>query len=395
MIAATPERAAAMKFIVCLGVVSLFADMTYEGAHSIVGPFLKRLGGTALEVAFIAGLGEMLAASLRLFTGKLADRTRAYWALAISGYAINIIVVPALAFSGSWTSAAWLVVAERCGKALRGPARDVLLSEATAEVGHGWGFGIHAAFDQAGAVLGPLIIVAAVARSGEFGPAFLWLAAPAAGAVVALLVARWLHPGRGTGAPGVADQPLPRVFWLYVLAAGLLASGFADFALLSYHIEVANLAKPATIPLLYAGAMAMNGITALIFGKLYDRIGIAALSIGMGISLLSLPLGFLGGPAAMIAAVGCWGTGLGAQDACLRSGISKVASMNKRGGAFGYFNGVYGVMWFAGSLVMGFCYDHGALVALVTFGMLAQLAGAVMFLWLRGPLARVRSEARL
>ncbi len=133
--------------------------------------------------------------------------------------------------------------------------------------------------------------------------------------------------------------------------------------------------------------MAMNGITALIFGKLYDRIGITALVIGMLISALALPLGFLGGTSALIAAVGCWGTGLGAQDACLRSVISQVVSMNKRGSAFGYFNGIYGVMWFLGSLVMGFCYDRGAIAALVGFGIAAQLAGAAMFLWLRKPLA--------
>src|SRR5258706_8496822 len=130
-----------MKFIVCLGVVSFFADMTYEGAHSIVGPFLKHLHGTALEVAFVAGVGEMLAASLRLFTGKLADRTRAYWTLPIARYAVNLIVVPAMALAGSWTSAAWLVVADRFGKALRGPARALLFSGAPAAAGHGGGFG--------------------------------------------------------------------------------------------------------------------------------------------------------------------------------------------------------------------------------------------------------------
>lgn len=390
MTAAEQKRSSALKFILCLGVVSFFADMTYEGAHSIVGPFLKHLHGTALEVAFVAGVGEMLAASLRLFTGKLADRTRAYWTLAIAGYAVNLIVVPAMALAGSWSSAAWLVVAERCGKALRGPARDVLLSEATAEVGHGWGFGIHAAFDQAGALAGPLLIVGAVAHYGDFGPAFLWLAAPAAGAIAALLVARFLHPTRGENAPRRVDQPLPRVFWHYSLAAGLLATGFVDFAVLSFHIETTGLVKPASIPLLYAGAMAMNGITALIFGKLYDRIGITSLAIGMVISALALPLGFLGGTSALIAGVGCWGTGLGAQDACLRSGISQVVSMNKRGSAFGYFNGIYGVMWFLGSLVMGFCYDKGALTALVAFGIAAQLAGAAIFLGLRKPLEAAR-----
>src|SRR6267142_2225707 len=156
--------------------------MTYEGAHSVIGPLLKDLGASATQVGIIAGLGEMIAASLRLFSGKLADRTRAYWTITTLGYFLNLVVVPGLAFAGNWQAAALLIIAERTGKSLRGPARDVLLSEATGVVGHGWGFGLHAAFDQTGAVLGPLMMAAAVAQSNHFGPAFLWLAIPAAGA---------------------------------------------------------------------------------------------------------------------------------------------------------------------------------------------------------------------
>jgi MFS family permease len=159
-----------------------------------------------------------------------------------------------------------------------------------------------------------------------------------------------------------------------------------DFALLSFHFQDAQLVKQAIIPLLFSGAMGLNGLTALFLGKLFDRYGIVVLSFGTLISLLSLPLGFLGGTAAAVASVACWATGMGAQDACLRSGIAQVVSMNKRGSAFGAFNGVWGIMWFLGSAVMGLLLDH-SLVALVIFGMAMQLASAVMFFRLRGPLA--------
>ncbi len=384
----TPEkkRKAAIRFIVCVGIVSFFADMTYEGAHSIIGPFLKDLGASAFQVGIIAGLGEMFAASLRFFSGKMADRTRAYWTLAISGYAMNLIVVPALAFAGNWKVAALLVVVERTGKALRGPARDVLLSEATEVVGHGWGYGIHAAFDQAGAMLGPILMAVAVSRSNTFGPAFLRLGIPAVLALAALLSARAAYPARGVPAQPKPPRPLPRVFWHYVAAAGLLACGFIDFPLLGYHFQQAGLAKPAMIPLLYSGAMAVNGITALVFGRLFDRFGLPVLSFGILVSLLALPLGFLCGTAGAIASVACWATGLGAQDASLRSGIAQVVSMNKRGTAFGAFNGVYGVAWFIGSALMGFLYDRSPL-ALVVFGVSAQLLAAGIFFYLRKPLA--------
>ena len=387
------QRTSAIRFIVCLGVVSLFADMTYEGARSITGPFLLGLGATAAQVGLIAGMGEMLAASLRFFSGRFADRTHAYWTITICGYALNLVAVPLLAFAGNWRMAALLIVAERTGKALRGPARDVLLSEATNVVGHGWGFGLHTALDQTGAVLGPLLMAVAIARSNQLGPAFLRLGIPAVLALTTLLAARAAYPARGIPPAMQAPQPLPYFFWIYVAAAGLLACGFVDFSLLSYHFQKTGLAKPAMIPLLYSGAMAVNGITALVFGRLFDRYGLPVLTFGILVSLLALPLGFLGGETGAIASVACWATGLGAQDACLRSGIAQVVSMNQRGSAFGAFSGVYGVAWFLGSAAMGLLYDH-SLPALVVFGVVAQLAAALLFFWLRKPLAAAKAAAR-
>ena len=387
MKASKQERASAFRFIVALGIVSLFADMTYEGAHSIIGPFLKDLGASAAQVGIIAGLGEMIAAILRLVSGRLADRTRAYWTITTVGYFLNLVVVPGLAFAGNWEAAAVIVVAERTGKGLRGPAKDVLLSDATKFVGHGWGFGLHTALDQTGAVLGPLLIAVVVARENHFGPAFLWLAIPAFGAFTALFVARAMRPAETiTPSPETpTSQRLPNVFWFYVAAAGLLACGFVDFPLLAYHFQKNAIAKPAAIPLFYAGAMGINGLTALIFGKLFDRIGIRILVVGIAISLLALPLGFLGGFAAAIASVGCWAVGLGAQQATLRAGIAQVISMDKRGTAFGVFNAAYGVLWFLGSAAMGMLYDY-SLAALVIFGITLQLFSAAIFLWLHRPL---------
>lgn len=381
------DRAKAMRFIVCLGIVSLFADMTYEGSYSIIGPFLKDLGASAAQVGFIAGAGEMLAASLRFFSGRLVDRTRAYWGFALFGYCLNLIVVPAMAFAGNWQMAALLVVIERTGKSLRGPARDVLLSEATGKIGHGWGFGVHAAMDQTGAVVGPLLMAFAVARSQHFAPAFLRLAFPAAGALTALLISRAIYPTAGSTTPRqIKEQDLPRVFWLYVAGAGVLAFGFIDFPLLAFHFQKTGVIDQPMIPLLYAGAMGVNGLTALIFGHLFDRYGVAILAFGTVISLLSLPLGFLGGTPGAVASVACWAVGLGAQDACLRSGIAQVVSMNKRGSAFGAFNGVFGIAWFLGSVIMGQLYGI-SLTGLVVFGVAAQLVAAGMFLRLRKPLA--------
>ena len=380
------SRKAAIRFIICLGIVSLFADMTYEGAYSIIGPFFNELGMSAALVGIISGAGEMIAASLRYFSGRFADRTRAYWQIVFTGYGLNVLVIPALAFVHSWPAAAVLVALERTGKALRGPARDVLLSDATKEVGHGFGFGVHTAMDQTGAVLGPLIMAWMVLRLHRFGPAFLPLAVPALLALTALVVAKHYHPAQAEPPKAPQTQALPHVFRTYVIASGLLACGFVDFPLLAYHFEHAGVVTKESIPLLYAFAMGVTGLAGLVLGKLFDRHGITVLVLGTLVSMLTLPFGFLGGYPGAIAAAACWGIGLGAQDATLRAGIAQVVSMNKRGTAFGAFNGVYGVMWFLGSAVMGVLYDRSP-AFLVAFGVAFQVAGAILFLLLRRPLA--------
>jgi MFS family permease len=240
--------------------------------------------------------------------------------------------------------------------------------------------------DQTGAVIGPLLVAFAVARSHAFGPAFLGLALPAAAALVALLIARAWFPAQGAAAPEQLEQThFTRIYWIYVASAGILACGFVDFALLSYHFQKTGVASPALIPLLYSGAMAVNGLTAPLFGRLFDRFGVVLMSIGTLISMLSLPLGFLGGPTAVMIGVACWATGQGAQDAVLRSGIAQVVSMNKRGSAFGTFNGVWGIMWFVGSTIMGLLYEQ-SVIALVVFGLTLQMIAAAAFFWLRGRL---------
>jgi hypothetical protein len=370
-----------MRFIILMGVVSLFADMTYEGARSVLGPFLGSLGGTAAEIGLVAGFGEMLAAALRLVSGRVVDRTRAYWTITIAGYVVNLVAVPAMALAGNWKTAALLIIAERTGKGLRGPARDVLLSGATEQVGHGWGFGIHTALDQAGAVTGPLLVMAALSRSGGFAAAFGLLAAPAGAALAMLAVAR-AFATRESAPPARSapeDRNLPSVFWWRAGAAALLAFGTIDFALLAYHFERAGLATRAAIPLLYAGAMGVDGLAALAFGSLFDRFGLPALSAAIAAGMLALPLGMLGGPGAAAAAAACWGIGMGAQDACLRPAISQVVSMNRRGAGFGAFHAIFGITWFLGSAAMGALYQR-SLAAVVVLGVAAQMTAAAMFL---------------
>lgn len=380
------SRKSAIRFIVALGLISLFADVTYEGARSIIGPYLGTLGASAFAVAFVAGLGEMVGYGLRLASGYVADKTRSYWMLTIIGYSMNLAAVPLLAVANGWTMAAILIVLERTGKAIRTPSRDVMLSQGTKQVGRGWGFGLHEAMDQTGAFIGPLAVAAVLATSHNYARAFAVLAIPAALAIVTLLTARSMYPQpiefEKKGAE-ITSQGLSQTFWIYVVAAGLLAAGFVDFPLMAYHFQKDSLASQAMIPVLYAVAMGLEAITALIFGKLFDRIGITALVFGALLSIGSSPLVFLGGFAMAVAGVALWGLGMGAQQALLRAAIANMVPMERRGAAYGIFNTAYGVLWFAGSAAMGALYGVSK-PGLVAFAIAAQLSAIPLLLFVKG-----------
>jgi hypothetical protein len=127
----------ATKFVVLLGLVSLFSDMTYEGARGINGSFLQILGTSGATVGLVAGLGELLGYGLRFISGYIADKTKKYWAILITGYLLNLFSVPLLALAGYWQIAVLLMITERIGKAIRTPARESLLSFGTQKIGRG------------------------------------------------------------------------------------------------------------------------------------------------------------------------------------------------------------------------------------------------------------------
>ncbi len=383
-----------MRFVVLLGVVSLFADMTYEGARSIVGPYLGLLGATGTAVGIIAGLGELIGYVLRLVSGYLADRTRRYWTITFVGYVINLGAVPLLAVAGHWPVAAAFVVAERIGKALRTPARDAMLSHATHQLGRGWGFGLHEALDQVGAIAGPLLLTAVLAAGSSYRAGFLLLAVPAGVAIGILATARRLNPSpRDLEVDVAAVQPtgLPRAFWIYLAGAGLVGAGYADFSLIAFHLGRHAVLSAPLIPALYAVAMGVDALAAIVCGRLFDRGGLPVLAGAVLLSACFAPLVFPASAGAALAGMTLWGIGMGAQESIMRAAVAGMVAPDRRGSAYGLFNGGYGVCWFLGSALMGVLYDV-SLPVLVTFSVIAQLAAIPLIFRARASGRSVRAE---
>jgi MFS family permease len=371
-----PINRSAIRFVILLGFVSLFADMTYESARSITGPYLAILGASAAAVGMTAGLGELFGYGLRIVSGLITDRTRRYWTITIVGYTINVLVVPALALAGNWPVAAVLIVAERLGKAVRTPARDAMLSHATHEVGRGWGFGIHEAMDQIGAMLGPTIVAVILALKGSYQFGLAVLIFPALMALAVLVLARITYPTPQDLEPAFHKgeaRGLGRIFWLYLVAIACIAAGFADFPLIAFHLKTGDMVADKWIPLIYAGAMGVDAIAALIFGRLYDKKGLKAVLFAVVLCAWSTPLLFLTGLHWVLVGMVLWGISLGAQESIIRAVVADITPHDRRATSYGLFNGGFGFAWFVGSSLMGILYDR-SLVALAAFSVAAQLA---------------------
>ena len=373
----------AFRFVLIIGIVNFFADMTYEGARANIGPFLGSLGASATIIGFVAGLGELAGYGLRSISGYFADKTHRYWFFAFLGYAVNMLAVPALALAGNWPFAAALVVIERTGRAIRRPSMEAMLSHAGKTIGHGWVFGLNEALDQTGATLGPLITAFVLYRRGSYHYAFAVLLVSALLCLATLAVARFLHPRpqelHEEASETLSSTRFPKAYWLYMAAAAFVAAGFADFSLIAFHFQKTASIPEGLIPVYYAVAMATGAIAALILGKLLDKFGRPILLFAFAAPAFFPVFAFMRGAGPQLIGMLLWGLGLGAQDSCIKATLSKIVPDQRRSTAFGVFDTAFGVAWFIGSAIMGLLYDR-SIPALIAFSLTLQLLALPLLL---------------
>jgi len=371
----------AWRFILLVGITNLFADMTYEGARGVNGAFLGQLGASGAIVGFVAGSGELAGYIIRSISGVFADRTGRYWIDVWVGYIINMLCVPALALAGALPAAAGLIVGERIGRGIRRPAVSALLSRAGRELGSGRIFGVNEALDQIGGAIGPLIVAFVLARTNNFHFAFGILLIPALltlGMLAAATIASRAVIGRIDPKPGESGDEFSRQFWIYAAGGALFAAGYADFALIAYHLSRANIAVPAMISVWYSVAMILSAVSAPLFGLMLDSVGIVALAIAIAIGATATPLAFLGRGWVADFGIAVWGIGTVVQDSMLVAIVAKVTPERRHSTAFGYFDTIYGVAWMAGSVALGVLYER-SIWGLVALSVGAQLAAIPLF----------------
>lgn len=409
---AAPQLSA-WRFITTFGTISLLADFVYEGARSITGPLLASLGATALVVGVVTGVGEAAALALRLVSGPLTDRTQRFWTWTIAGYTLTIVTVPFLGIAGTLWAAGALVIAERIGKAVRSPAKDTLLSHATAVTGRGRGFAVHEAMDQIGAVVGPVTVAGVLAATGDdYAPALGVLAIPGV-AALALLV--WLllrvpepagyETARPQVAPSVTDAghdarsrvraPLPPTFWAYCAFTATTMIGFSTFGVLSFHMVTNGIMSAAAVPLVYAAAMGADAVAALASGWAYDRIGPKTLAALPIISALVPIFAFGGRTSSVVIGALLWGAAVGIQESTLRAVVADLVPSPRRATAYGVFAAGLGAATAAGGALTGWLYEEspGALLAFVAVVQASAVAVALGMALLRRRAQRNAHEA--
>ena len=384
----------AFRFVVIIGIVNLFADLTYEGARSITGPFLGSLGASATVIGLVVGFGELLGYSLRSVSGFFADETHKYWVVTFVGYFINMLAVPALALAGSWPLAAALIIAERTGRAIRKPSVEAMISYAGKEIGHGWVFGLNEALDQGGATVGPLIVALVLYLKGGYRFGFAVLLLSALLCLGTLVIARLLFSSpqemEEKSAKTLATKGFPKSYWLYLAGGAFIAAGFADFSLIAFHFQKTATVSQNLIPVFYSVAMAVGAIGSLVFGRLLDRIGVATLISAFLLSALFAPFVFLGGAGVALIGMMLWGLGMGVQDSLLKAVLATVVSAARRSTAFGVFDTAFGIAWFLGSAALGFLYDR-SIVSVIVVSVVLQLLALPFFLWGR---TQLRTDAK-
>ena len=394
----------AMGFILLFGIVSLFSDMTHEGAASIRGAYLTLLGASAGMIGFISGLGELVGYSMRYVFGKLADKTQKYWTLTIVGYVLDIIAVPALALVGGdygWLWACALLVIQRMGKAIKKPSKDTIMSFAASQEGIGKSFGIQEVLDQIGAFAGPVLLYLVMLFKTEgttfqiYSRCFAVLAIPGAITLVLLLITKHRFPNPENFEPTPKEYVpfrLKKEFILYMAGISLFAFGFMDYSLVIMHIsrtytnlasglaETSSLVNTGTLPLLYAGAMLIDAVSALLFGLLYDKKGVKALVWSTVISAPFSIFIFAGHSVPMVLfGVMLWGIGMGAQESILKAAVTSMVPKTSRATGYGIFEFCFGIFWFLGSWLLGVLYDKSIPVMIIV-SVVAQLAAIPLYI---------------
>jgi MFS family permease len=354
-----------------LGWVSLATDAATEAIYPLLPFFLTRvLGATAVSLGIVEGAAEAVNSILKIWAGRVADRSAAKRPLVLLGYSVSSFVRPFIAVTRSWPQVFAVRVLDRVGKGIRSAPRDTMLAVWTTPTTRGKVYGFHRAMDHLGAVVGPALASAFLyCYPGEYRTLFALTAIPGAIAVSLIFLVKEPSAIGGNQASAVAQPgaaadatPLPREFTAFMLVLSLFTLGNSTDAFLLLKLtDVAG--SPKWIPLMWAALHVVKASVSVVGGSWSDRIGRRTV-IAMGwLIYVAVYVGFAlsNTLTALLAWFLVYGFYFGLTEGTEKALVADLAPAGRRGFAFGVYNAVQGL---------------GALTASVLFGVIWKAYGA-------------------
>jgi len=384
--------------VIGLSAVSFFTDVSTEMIYPLLPVFLAGvLGANASFIGAIEGTAETTASLLKLLSGWWSDKVSTRKPFVVAGYLLASIVRPFTAAAHSATQVLAIRVTDRVGKGIRSSARDALLADSAVPEARGRAFGFHAAADNAGAVLGPLVAffilrlhgVGAPDMSGHLLPRdehamrnVFWLSAiPAAIAMVILIVVVRDIPRRDSAKPGEAggSASLGGRFWGYLVVVLLFTLGNSTDAFLL--LRANQLGVPVALaPILWALLNFVKSATGTYGGQLSDTIGRKPLIVGGWLLYAAVYFAFAwaGAPWQAWALFAVYGIFYGMTEGTEKALVADIVPAVRRGAAFGWYNLAIGLGALPASLIFGWIWDRSGSPSAFVFGATLALAAAIL-----------------
>jgi len=379
-----------------LGWVSLATDSATEAIYPLLPFFLTQvLGAGAVSLGIIEGAAEAANSLLKVFSGRLADRSEHKRPLVLFGYSVSSFARPFIAITTTWTQVVTVRVLDRVGKGVRGAPRDALLAATATPTTRGKIFGFHRAMDDLGAVIGPVVASLFLwVYPGRYRTLFALTIIPGLITIALILLIR--EPARATARDakdgGKHDPQRPQrpqrlgtPFSAFMIVLSIFTLGNSSDAFLLLKLtDAAGSAK--LVPLMWAALNLVKAIVSVFGGAWSDRIGRRHV-IGVGWLIYAIVYaGFAASNSilALLAWFLVYGFYFGFAEGTEKALVADLVPAEARGTAFGIYTAVQGIGALAASVIFGLLWNaFGTAVAFGLGAALALLATALLFIIVR------------
>jgi MFS family permease len=379
-----------MRNVTALGLVSFFTDFSTEMVMGILPFFIvSTLGASRALLGAIEGSAELTSYAVRTVSGSWSDLTGRRKVFVLAGYAASTASKPFFSAASNWFDAFLIRTSDRIGKGIRSAPRDALIADSVPESRVGRAFGLHRSIDQLGAIVGPMSAFALLWFVDIRGVFLASLIPGIVALIILIFFVKEITVRRRSKQPTIfgnigllvrSNKPL--VFLLIV--AGIFSLGAFNFSFILLRASDLGIDEPF-IPIVYAAINVTHAAIGIPSGILADKIGKEkVLIIGYLVFLTSTLLMVALSNNALYAYIlaGVFGLYAGISETVQRAVIPKYVVSELRGTAFGLYNLVVGVCFFASNVTFGFLWDNMGLAAAVSYSAcitIVAIAGMAIF----------------